>query len=82
MESGKTWYLSVPVALDVGQGFTIGGAYGITQFDDDTLGIDYTDWNVGVTKDIGGFKLDLRYGNTTDLPVDTSETWFTVSKSM
>lgn len=82
MQSGKEWYVSLPVSLDVGDGFAVGGAYGISNFQNDTLGIDYKDWNVGISKEIEGFKLDLRYGDTINLPVDTSETWFTVSKKM
>ncbi len=58
-----SWYLDGTVSFDLGSGFGIMGHVGrqkVKNFSDAS----YTDWKVGVTKDIGGFLFGAAYVDT------------------
>lgn len=44
--------------------FTFAAHYGITDYDDNTRGDDYTDWRIGVATEREGFSFALGYTTT------------------
>lgn len=83
MNSGKTQYYTGTVVVDMGHGIKVSGGYGYTNFENDVLGRDYADWNAGITANVEGFDLDLRYidNNLPNFDNDNKAV-FTVSKSL
>jgi len=85
-EIGDAFYYQLTAGLDLSE-FTgieslgIDGAYGFSRFDDDILGDDYDDWNVGVTVSALGLDFDFRYFDTTGLAGGEEAFAFTVSKT-
>jgi uncharacterized protein (TIGR02001 family) len=85
-EIGDAFYYQLTAAVDLSEqtgieGFGIDGGYGFSRFNDDMLGDDYDDWNIGVTASFVGLDFDLRYTDTTGLAGNDSSVVFTVSKS-
>jgi len=85
-EIGDAFYYQLTAAIDLSEqtgidGLSISGGYGLSRFDNDMLGDDYDDWNVGVSVTVVGLDLDLRYYDTTGLPGNDDAVVFTVSKS-
>jgi uncharacterized protein (TIGR02001 family) len=58
-----TTYLDIGAAYDLGNGWGINGHVGVLNYDNVANG-DYTDWKIGVTKDIGGWVFGLAYVDT------------------
>lgn len=85
-EIGDAFYYQLTAAIDLSEqtgieGFGIDGGYGFSRFDDDMLGDDYDDWNIGVTASFFGLDFDLRYFDTTGLSGNDESVAFTVSKT-
>lgn len=75
-------YVDLGLEAPVGD-FTVAAHYGITDYDNDTLGTDVDDWSVGISREFGGFGFDLTYTDT-DQTGRTSDGRFifTVSKEL
>lgn len=56
------WNRELSFAHPLGSGFEIGA--GIGRFRASSIGVDYTHWNVGASKRVAGFGIDLRYYDT------------------
>jgi uncharacterized protein (TIGR02001 family) len=56
-------YWDLSANYDLGDGWTILGHVGVLNFKNQTNG-DYTDWKIGVTKDLGGWILGASYIDT------------------
>jgi uncharacterized protein (TIGR02001 family) len=85
-EIGDAFYYQLTAGLDLSEftgveGLGIDGAYGFSRFDDDMLGDDYDDWNIGLTVSALGLDFDLRYFDTTGLAGGEEAFAFTVSKT-
>ncbi len=85
-EIGEAIYIQLTAGVDLSEetgieGFGIDGAYGFSRFDDNMLGDDYDDWNVGVTASFFGLDFDLRYFGTTGLSGNGDNIALTVSKT-
>jgi uncharacterized protein (TIGR02001 family) len=59
----NSYYLDLSANYDLGNGWGINGHVGRLKFKNMT-DADYTDWKVGVTKDIAGFVIGLSYVDT------------------
>lgn len=59
--SDGSQYYDLGAEVDVGGGFTLGAHAG---YSDIKNGDDYTDWKIGVTKELGGFDVGLHYVDT------------------
>ena len=75
LEDGTSHYLKGSLGLTLPQGFGLEFGYGYQDVEGDkttpvgwngpgTEGFDYTHWEVGITKEVIGFGLDLRYHDT------------------
>lgn len=60
----EAYYWDLGVEIPVGEKFTAAAHYGVTDYDDDTMGDDYDDWSLGLSTEVGGFGLDLTYTDT------------------
>ncbi len=86
-EIGDAFYYQATVGLDLTEhtgldAFGIDAAYGFSRFDDDLLGDDYDDFNVGATASALGLDFDLRYFGTTGLAGNDENIVFTISKTI
>lgn len=67
LEDGAANYIQGSLALSLPQGFGLDFAYGYQDVEGDKTtpaGYSYSTWNVGLSKEIVGFGLDLRYHDT------------------
>ena len=62
-ESKKSTYIDLGATWDLGNGWGVNGHVGQLKLKSVTNG-DYTDWKLGVTKDIGGYVFGLAYIDT------------------
>ena len=69
-------YLDLSANYDLGDGWGINGHVGHLWLQNYSVG-DYTDWKLGVTKDIGGFVIGLSYVDT-----NADKTFYTSSPAM
>ncbi len=87
-EIGDAFYYQFTAGLDLSEfteidGLGIDGAYGFSRFDDDSLGDDYDDFNIGITFSAFGLDFDARYSDTTGRSGADDDTFaFTVSKTL
>lgn len=79
--SNDNTYLEAGLDFEVGDGFGIGLHVGDYDFD---AGGDYTDWSLGVSKEVGGFGFGLTYHDTDISGSDIADDRFvfSVSKSL
>lgn len=84
-ESGDAHYIKADVTVNLPQGFVLNAGYGYQDVQGDNgdyvtdKGWDYTHWDIGISKDLAGFNLDLRYSDTSeDSKTDTINTGFFV----
>jgi len=75
-DSDGSSYLELNAAYDLGNGWGINGHAGHLWLKNYSVG-DYTDWKLGVTKDIGGFVIGLSYVDT-----NADKTFYTSSAAM
>lgn len=85
-EIGDAIYYQLTARVDLSEqtgidGFGIDGGYGFSRFDNDMLGDDYDDWNVGATASAFGLDFDLRYHDTSGLAGGEEAVVFTVSRT-
>jgi uncharacterized protein (TIGR02001 family) len=83
-KTGKEFYYSLPVSVDVGHGVSLSGAYDRTSFNDNSQGgTDYNDWNFGASASRLGFGLDIRYvDNDLKAVSNDNKIVVTISKSL
>lgn len=86
-EIGEAFYYQGTLALDLTEhtgldAFGVDAAYALSRFDDDLLGDDYDDFNVGATASFLGLDFDLRYFGTTGLAGNGDSVAFTISKTI
>lgn len=84
-ESGNAHYVKGDVTFQLPQGFSLNAGIGYQDVEGDNgnfvtaQGWDYTHWDIGISKDLAGFNLDLRYSDTSeDSASDTINTGFFV----
>ncbi len=79
-ESGDANYVKGDVTVQLPQGFSLNAGLGYQDVqggDGLTAGWDYTHWDIGLSKDLVGFNLDLRYSDTSaDSSTDSLNTNF------
>lgn len=63
VDTKNTGYFDLSAAYDLGDGWGLVGHVGYTDVSHSS-DLDYTDWKLGVTKDIGGFVFGLAYVDT------------------
>lgn len=63
-DTDGTGYLELNAAYDLGNGWGVNGHVGHLYAHNMPSAADYTDWKLGVTKDIGGFVFGLSYVDT------------------
>lgn len=61
---GKAFYWDLGIDVPVSNFVTVTARYGLTDYDDNTLGDDYADWRIGLSTERYGFGLDLSYVDT------------------
>lgn len=69
----SAYYLTVGANFDVGQGYTLGLSAGKSDGDAFNGGLDYTDYKVGVSKDIVGVTVNLSYVDTSGVSETTTD---------
>ena len=58
------WYYGLGGSWEVGNGFTLDAGVGYSTFDDETEIEDYTDWNIGVSRDFGPINIAAGWYDT------------------
>ena len=88
--TGDAWYYDLGVGVPLPMEFSLNGHYGWNRFAGGSGLKDYEDWSIGVSREVYGFGLDLRYVDVVGLnsdkdcasPFQCGETLvFTVSKA-
>lgn len=62
-DSKNSYYIDLSANYDLGNGWGVNGHVGQLKFKNYSNG-DYTDWKIGVTKDVGGYVFGLSYVDT------------------
>ncbi len=88
LETGTAVYYTAGLTLNLPEAFALNMSVGYQDLDDDQNAVDdYTDWKVGVSKELAGLLFDLSYTDTNDDGEDFAGDWaegrgiLTVSKS-
>ncbi len=81
-DTGEALYLSSSVKTEIGKGVTLRGYLNRSEFANDLYNTDYTDYSVGLYREILGMDMFLRYSNTSGLPsAQNSVVVFGIEKS-
>lgn len=67
-DTGGALYLSSSVKTEIGWDVTLRGYLNRSEYENDLYNTDYTDYSVGLYREVLGFDLFLRYSNTSGLP--------------
>ena len=67
-DTGGALYLSSSVKTEIGWDVTLRGYLNRSEYENDLYNTDYTDYSVGLYREVYGFDLFLRYSNTSGLP--------------
>jgi uncharacterized protein (TIGR02001 family) len=65
--TGEAWYYAGDITVPVAKGFDFVAHYGASEFANDVLNDDYSDYSVGLEKSHWGFDFALKYSNAADL---------------
>ena len=74
----SAYYVAIGAGLDLGSGYTLGLSVGQSGGDgiDATFGDSYTDYRIGVAKDLAGLTFDLSYIDTSGIDPDIEDDLF------
>lgn len=68
--TGDAWYYDLSVGVPLPMDFSLNGHYGWNRFDSGSGLKDYEDWSIGVSREVYGFGLDLKYVDVASLDSD------------